>query len=97
MSLLSALIPTATWDGPGWWVVFFPLGWFVFFFLVFFVVRRVGWWGCGYGPRYGRAGWHGAADPVEILDRRFAEGSIDPEEYGERRATLEARQAGERR
>ncbi|MBS1679155.1 MAG: SHOCT domain-containing protein [Actinobacteria bacterium] len=92
MSLLTALIPTADWSGPGWWVVLFPIGWFAFFFLVFFLFRRVGWWGCGwgpgYGPGYGRRGWGGPTDPLEVLDRRFAAGEIDAEEYRSRRATL---------
>jgi hypothetical protein len=48
MSLFTALIPTADWSGPQWWFVFFPLVWFGFFFLLFFVVRRFGW-GCGRG------------------------------------------------
>jgi putative membrane protein len=91
--LLSSVIPLADWTGPGWWVVFFPIGWFVFFFAVFFLFRRAGWWGCGwgYGPRYGRRGWGGADDPVEILDRRFAEGQIDAEEYAARRGVLQHR------
>jgi putative membrane protein len=88
MSLLSALIPTADWSGPAWWVVFFPLGWFAFFFLVFFAFRRFGPWGCGWGPRYARRGWAGPADPLDVLDRRFAEGEIDAEEYRSRRTTL---------
>jgi putative membrane protein len=98
MSLLTASIPIADWNGPGWWIVFFPLGWLVFFFAVFFVFRRFGWWGCGwgpgYGPRYGRRGWGGTVDPLEVLDRRFAAGEIDAEEYRSRRATLEKTQRG---
>jgi putative membrane protein len=93
MSLLTALLPTADWNGPGWWVVFFPIGWFVFFFALFFVFRRFGPWGCGwgagYGPRHTRRGWGGPADPLEVLDRRFAAGEIDAEEYRARRTTLE--------
>jgi putative membrane protein len=93
MHLLTALIPLADWNGPGWWVVFFPIGWFVFFFLVFFLFRRAGRWGCGpgwgYGPRDGRGGRGWKGDPVEILGRRFAEGSIDAEEYASRRRGLE--------
>ena len=96
MSLLTALIPLAEWNGPGWWVVFFPVGWFVCFFAVFFLFRRAGWWGCGprwgYGPRYGRGGWVGGDDPIAILDRRFAEGQIDAEEYAARRGALERRE-----
>lgn len=93
MSLSTALIPIADWSGPAWWVVFFPIGWFVFFFfffLVFFVFRRVGWWGCGWGPGYGpRYGLRRPLDPLDVLARRFAEGEIDAEEYRSRRATLE--------
>lgn len=47
MSLSTALIPTADWSGPAWWFVFFPLVWFGFFFLLFFVLRRFGSWGRG--------------------------------------------------
>lgn len=97
MSLLTALIPTAAWHGPGWWVVFFPLGWFAFFFLVFFAFRRFGGWGWGYGPGYGHPGRRGPVDPAEILDRRFAEGAIDAEEYRERRTALAERQGVEPR
>ena len=31
-------------------------------------------------------------DPLRILDERFARGEIDPEEYNNRRAVLQARQ-----
>ncbi|HEY0276669.1 MAG TPA: SHOCT domain-containing protein [Solirubrobacterales bacterium] len=94
MSLLLSVIPLADWHGPGWWVVFFPLGWFVFFFAVFFLFRQAGWWGCawGDGARYGRRSRGGPGDdPVEILGRRFAEGQIDAEEYAARRSALERR------
>jgi putative membrane protein len=93
MSLLLSVVPLADWNGPGWWVVFFPIGWFAFFLAVFFLFRRAGWWGCGwgYGRGYGRRGWAGDADAVEILDRRFAEGQIDAEEHASRRAALEGR------
>jgi putative membrane protein len=93
MSLLTALVPTADWSGPAWWVVFFPIGWFVFFFALFFVFRRFGPWGYaggpGCGPR-GRRGWGGPTDPLDVLDRRFAAGEIDADEYRSRRTTLEA-------
>jgi putative membrane protein len=93
MSLFAALTPLADWNGPGWWVVFFPIGWLLFFFLIFFVFRRFAWWGCGWGPGYGprrdRRGWGGPPDATEVLDRRFAEGEIDAAEYRERRTALE--------
>jgi putative membrane protein len=83
-----ASIPLADWHGPGWWIVFVPLGWFAVAFLFFFVFRRAG---CGPGyrwSRYGRPNW-GRPDPIEVLDRRFAEGEISAEEYRARRSTLE--------
>lgn len=90
MPLFTALIPTADWSGPGWWVVLFPIGWFLFFFLVFFAFRRFGWWGCGWGPgpRYAHRGRPGPADPLDVLDHRFAAGEIDADEYRSRRTTL---------
>jgi putative membrane protein len=91
MSLFANLTPLADWHGPGWWVVFFPIGWFVFFFLIFFVFRRSAWWGCGWGPRYGPRGPGWTEDATDVLDRRFAEGQIDSEEYRERREALEKR------
>jgi putative membrane protein len=89
VSLFTALIPTADWSGPHWWFVFFPLAWFGFFFLVFFAFRRFGPWGCGWGPRYARHSRYGPVDPLDVLDRRFAEGELDAEEYRSRRSTLE--------
>jgi hypothetical protein len=49
MSLLTALVPTADWSGPAWWVVLFPVGWFLFFLLVFLTFRFLGPWGPGRG------------------------------------------------
>lgn len=87
-----ASIPLADWHGPGWWIVFVPLGWFAIAFLLFFLFRRAGWGpGCGwsgYGPADGGE-WRRHPAPIEVLDRRFAEGEIDAEEYRARRSTLE--------
>jgi putative membrane protein len=87
-----ASIPLADRHGPGWWIVFVPLGWFAVAFLFFFLFRRAGsgpgCWGGGYGRAYG-GGWRRRSAPIEVLDRRFAEGEIDAEEYGARRSTLE--------
>ena len=83
MPLSATLTPFADWHGPGWWVVFFPIGWFLLF-----VFLRFAWWGCGRGARHGRRGRGGPEDVTRVLDRRFAEGAIDAEEYRERRATL---------
>jgi putative membrane protein len=47
--------------------------------------------------RGGTVGW-GRPDrretPLEILDRRFAEGAISAEEYHERRAVMTSRRGG---
>jgi putative membrane protein len=86
-SLLNAT-PLAH-DGPGWWIVFAPLGWFLviagLIVLFRFVFFRRGWW----GPR-----WAGGPRPEsrlsasEILERRFAEGELSADEYRERRSVL---------
>lgn len=88
---LTAIASLPLADAPGWWIVF-PLGWFTLLFLVFFVFRRAFWGaGCGWGsgPRYRRAGGREPEHPLEILDRRFAAGEIDADEYRSRRAALE--------
>jgi putative membrane protein len=82
------------WDG-GWWVLM-ALGMIVFWGLVIFgivwLVRELaghrGHHGHGPGPR--------ADDPLAILDRRLADGSIAPEEYRERRAALTEHASGRR-
>lgn len=87
-----ASIPLADWHGPGWWIVFVPLGWLTVAFLLLFVFRRAGWgpgcWGAGNGRAHG-GGWRQRSAPMAVLDRRFAEGEIDAEEYSARRSTLE--------
>src|SRR5436305_1950924 len=46
----------ADWNGPGWWVIFFPLGWFLVIAALILFFRRGRWgWACGPGGRgYGR-------------------------------------------
>ena len=71
------------WDlGDGGWIVMM-LGMLLFWALVIFgivwIVRETGRHGGHPPPDH---------DPVAILDRRFAEGAISPEEYRERRALL---------
>jgi putative membrane protein len=88
MSTLAAVLPFADdhWDGPGPWIVF-PLFWALAIFAFAWFVR--GWGG---GPR--RRTWP-PREPdretaAEILDRRFAQGEIDVEEYRDRRSELDA-------
>jgi putative membrane protein len=86
-----ALIPLADFHDTGWWIVF-PLGWFLLFLLVFTVFRRYRWGGPGCGWGY-YAGYdrRPTVDAGAVLDRRFAEGEIDAEEYRARREELRRR------
>jgi putative membrane protein len=68
-------------DGPGWWIVFFPLFWLFVIGVVVFVLRGTGRWGPR-GPHVPRE------SAIEVLDRRFAQGELSLEEYRERRAVL---------
>jgi putative membrane protein len=83
-----ALLIADTWGmhdndiGTGWWIVMM-LGMVLFWGLVIlgviWLVREVG------GPRR-HAG--GPDDPLAILDRRLAEGTITVKEYEQRRKVL---------
>jgi putative membrane protein len=81
------LVPLAHWDhdgGPGWWIVFWPLTWFLVIAGIVFLVRgRRGW----RGPR--SSARHDRESGIEVLERRFAEGELTPEQYRERRLILE--------
>jgi putative membrane protein len=80
-------------DGPGWWIVFAPLGWFLviatFIVLLRVFVFRGGRWGAGWGGGSGGPRYRGRMSAAEVLERRFAEGELSAEEYRERRAVLE--------
>jgi putative membrane protein len=60
--------------GPHWWFIFFPLFWGLVALGVFLLVRR-SW------PRRTDTG-------IDLLERRFAAGEIDAEEYARRREVL---------
>jgi putative membrane protein len=91
-ALISAL-PLADSDGPGWWIVFAPLGWLLviatFVVLLRVFVFRGGRWGPGWGGGPGGPPHRGRMSAAEVLERRFAEGELTAEEYRERRAVLE--------
>jgi putative membrane protein len=82
-----ALVIAETWDmhdwGAGWWIVMM-LGMLVFWALVIvgivWVVRELG------GGRSERD----RESPVDVLQRRLAEGDISVEEYERRRQALQA-------
>ena len=86
MSLALAIPLADSWsmhgDGSGWWmIVMVPLMLLFWAGIVFGIVWIV------------REGFDGRRDqrretPTDILDRRFAEGAISPDEYNERREVL---------
>jgi putative membrane protein len=69
-------------DG-GWWVVMM-IGMAVFWILVIVLIV----WLARGGLDNLRAGGSEEPTPIQILDRRFAEGSISADEYKERREVL---------
>jgi putative membrane protein len=72
-------------DGPGPWILLFPLIWAAIVIGVVWLLRRTVWRG-GRGGPFGRE--YGEHSPVALLGRRFAAGEIDEEEYRARRAVL---------
>ena len=80
-----SVIADMGWDhmGGGWWTVMM-IGmvafWALVIVLIVWVIRG------GLGDL--RAGGPETLTPLEILDRRFAEGSITVDEYKERREAL---------
>ncbi|MFF2652589.1 SHOCT domain-containing protein [Streptomyces sp. NPDC058045] len=74
-------------DGPGPWILFFPLFWAAVVFGVLTLLRRTVWRGRG-GP------WRRPADaddhsPITVLGHRFASGEIDEDEYWRRLSVLD--------
>jgi putative membrane protein len=92
VSVASTVLLADMWDtnghmGGGWWIVM--MIWMVLFWGA--VIFGVVWLGRG-----GTAGWtrpDRRETPLEILDRRFAEGAISADEYHERRDVMTARGA----
>jgi putative membrane protein len=89
---------TLAWqDGPGPWILFFPLIW-VFAIAMVITVRRRVWRGRGGGPWQMRGGpWQqnnrpavtAEHSPIAVLGRRFASGEIDEDEYWRRLSVLD--------
>lgn len=69
--------------GDGWWILMM-VGMVVFWALV---IAGIVWLVKSVGPGRGSD----RESPLEILDRRFAEGAISEEEYQSRRRTIESR------
>ncbi|MGW2560976.1 SHOCT domain-containing protein [Streptomyces sp. NPDC001514] len=78
---------TLAYDGPGPWVLFFPLIWAAVIVGVVTVLRRTVWRGRR-GPWQHRA-MHGEQSPIAVLGRRFAAGEIDEDEYWRRLSVLD--------
>ncbi|GIK83231.1 MAG: hypothetical protein BroJett024_43360 [Alphaproteobacteria bacterium] len=95
MLLPLSLLPFADFDGhmdwDGGWGVLMMIGMVLFWALVIFgivwLVREIG------GSRAAQTNSERDSDPIRTLDRRLAEGAISPDDYRERRAILEERQA----
>lgn len=76
-------------DGPGPWILFFPLIWAVVVIGVVTLLRRTVW-------RGRRGPWNAGPQrieensPIAVLGRRFAAGEIDEDEYWRRLSVLDA-------
>lgn len=71
------------WGGP--WFLLGPLVWILVIVGIIWLIR-------GRAP-WRRRGWRSSSDsPMQTLERRFALGEIDGEEYQRRRSILEGRQ-----
>ena len=68
--------------GEGWWAVM--MIWMVLFWGA--VIFGIVWLVRGGSPGWGRADRR--ETPVEVLERRFAEGDMSADEYQERRSVL---------
>ncbi|WP_306319680.1 MULTISPECIES: SHOCT domain-containing protein [unclassified Streptomyces] len=78
-------------NGPGPWILLFPLIWAAVIVGVVTLLRRTVWrgrrgpWRPGFGP--GRPGVD-ENSPIAVLGRRFAAGEIDEDEYWRRLTVL---------
>ena len=92
MDIASTVILADLWDtnghmGGGWWIV-------MMFGMVFFwaaVILGIVWLTRGApsaGPRYNGSSGERRESPLDILNRRFAEGAISADEYAQRRDVI---------
>ncbi|MFF0064979.1 SHOCT domain-containing protein [Streptomyces sp. NPDC005279] len=79
---------TLAYDGPGPWILFFPLIWAAVVVGVVSVLRRTVWRGRR-GPWQPTRATPGESSPIAMLGRRFAAGDIDEEEYWRRLSVLD--------
>jgi putative membrane protein len=76
------------WGGP--WFLLFPLFWGLVILGIVWIVRGSPPW--RRGRSVGRSVGPRTESGIEILERRFAEGEIDLEEYRKRRSILDQEQ-----
>ncbi|MFG2143478.1 SHOCT domain-containing protein [Streptomyces sp. NPDC048696] len=88
---------TLAYDGPGPWILFFPLVWAAVIFTVVTLLRRTAWrgrrgpWRPPFEDRrsYGDRPRVDEHSPLAVLGRRFAAGEIDEDEYWRRLSVLD--------
>ncbi|MDJ0380083.1 SHOCT domain-containing protein [Streptomyces sp. G-G2] len=84
---------TLAYDGPGPWILFFPLVWAAVALVAVTVLRRTVWRGGrgGRGPRAAPRGRvpYGEHSPITVLGLRFASGEIDEDAYWRRLSVLD--------
>ncbi|MER5888145.1 SHOCT domain-containing protein [Streptomyces sp. NPDC001941] len=73
-------------EGPGPWVLFFPLVWAAVALTVVTFLRRTVWHGRRPGPR---GDGPESRSPIAVLGHRFASGEIDEDEYWRRLSVLD--------
>jgi putative membrane protein len=77
--ILTALSTAPTAFVGGWWLLPGPLLWLLLIVGIVFLISR----------RNERPPSGGQETGIDVLERRFAEGELSPEQYRERRSVLE--------
>ena len=78
-------------DGPGPWILLFPIIWAAVIIGVVTLLRRTVWRGRRgpWQPPRNAQATHGVPSPITLLGRRFAAGEIDEDEYWRRLSVLD--------
>ncbi|MFI7011900.1 SHOCT domain-containing protein [Streptomyces sp. NPDC050145] len=76
-------------DGPGPWILFFPLIWAAVVIGVVTLLRRTVWRGRRGPWNQGPQARTDETSPITVLGRRFAAGEIDEDEYWRRLSVLD--------